>query len=115
MFDTVTTADSIANTITLTTSYPTTTNTTTLNYPFTTSIDPFTVSNKPSKPYRLEAGEIVLKGEDLSKRIERIEKVLQMPTRDVTMEQKYADLKALADQYSTMLDSLRTWDTLQSK
>lgn len=62
----------------------------------------------------IKVDRIELKGEDLGKRLTRIENVLQMPTRDVTMEEKYADLRALADQYNAMLESLRSWDILQN-
>lgn len=63
---------------------------------------------------QISAEKITLNGEDLNERLIRIEKALQMPLRDVTMEQKYAELKELANQYNNMLESLCSWDTLKS-
>lgn len=58
-------------------------------------------------------GNVVINGFDLEERISTIEKVLQIPQRDVTMESKYPKLKKLYEEYMRELDKLRTWDALK--
>lgn len=58
-------------------------------------------------------GNVVINGVDLEERISTIEKVLQIPQRDVTMESKYPKLKKLYEEYMRELDKLRTWDALK--
>ena len=67
-------------------------------------------SNEPSI---LIDGSIKWNGEDLNDRLERIETVLKIPTRDVTMEEKYKKLKSLWEQYHKALDEYKTWETLK--
>ena len=52
-------------------------------------------------------------GEDLNDRLKRIEAMLHIPTRDVTMEEKYKKLKSLWEQYHKALDEYKTWETLK--
>jgi hypothetical protein len=67
-------------------------------------------SNEPSI---LIDGSIKWNGEDLNDRLKRIEAVLHIPTRDVTMEEKYKKLKSLWEQYHKALDEYKTWETLK--
>lgn len=67
-------------------------------------------SNEPSI---LIDGSIKWNGEDLNDRLERIETMLKIPTRDVTMEEKYKKLKSLWEQYHKALDEYKTWETLK--
>jgi len=58
-------------------------------------------------------GSITWNGEDLNTRLKRIEAMLHIPTRDVTMEEKYKKLKELWEQYHKALDEYKTWETLK--
>jgi hypothetical protein len=57
-------------------------------------------------------GTVVINGQDLEERLKTIEKVLQIPTRDVTMEAKHPRLKALYEAYMLELEKYKTWDRL---
>lgn len=58
-------------------------------------------------------GSIKLNGECLNERIERIETLLNIPTRDITMEHKYPKLKELWEEYNRELSKYKTWDRLK--
>ena len=58
-------------------------------------------------------GRIIHNGEDLNERLERIETLLQIPTRDVTMENKHPKLKKLWEEYNRELSKYRTWDAIK--
>ena len=58
-------------------------------------------------------GNVVINGVDLEERLSTIEKVLQIPTRDVTMEAKYPKLAELYAQYMHELEKYRTWDRVK--
>lgn len=58
-------------------------------------------------------GSIKLNGECLNERLERIETVLNIPTRDITMEHKYPKLKELWAEYNRELSKYKTWDNLK--
>ena len=58
-------------------------------------------------------GSVKINGLDLEERLSTIEKVLQIPQRDVTMESKYPKLKKLYEEYMRELEKLRTWDALK--
>lgn len=69
------------------------------------------INNEPSS---LEVkGKIVHNGRDLEERLSVIEKVLQIPERDVKLEQKYPDLKKLYDEYIKALSKARMWESLK--
>jgi hypothetical protein len=57
-------------------------------------------------------GDIVLNGDSMSERLERIETMLQIPTRDVTIEEQYPKLKKLYEQYMAELEKCKTWNRL---
>jgi hypothetical protein len=58
-------------------------------------------------------GKIKWNGEDLQDRLERIESMLHIPTRDVILEEKYQKLKRLWDEYHTALEEYKTWERLK--
>jgi hypothetical protein len=58
-------------------------------------------------------GKITWNGEDLNTRLERIETMLHIPTRDVKMEEKYKKLKKLWEEYHKALEEYKTWETLK--
>jgi hypothetical protein len=57
-------------------------------------------------------GKIKWNGEDLEERLERIESLLNIPTRDIILEEKYQKLKKLWEQYNTALEEYKTWERL---
>lgn len=58
-------------------------------------------------------GKVIINGENLEDRLERIETLLQIPTRDVIMESKYPKLKKLWEEYNRELAKYKTWDALK--
>lgn len=67
-----------------------------------------------SNPAELEVkGRMVLNGRDLEERLETIEKVLQIPERDVILEKKHPKLKKLYDEYIQALGKYRTWESIK--
>jgi hypothetical protein len=58
-------------------------------------------------------GKIEWNGEDLHDRLKRIETMLNIPTRDVIMEEKYSKLKKINDEYNKALAEYKTWETLK--
>ena len=58
-------------------------------------------------------GNVVINGVDLEKRLSTIEKVLQIPTRDVTIEAKHPKLAELYQQYMHELEKYKTWERLK--
>jgi hypothetical protein len=69
------------------------------------------INNEPSS---LEVkGKIVHNGRDLEERLSVIEKVLQIPERDVILEKKYPKLKKMYDEYIKELSKVRMWESLK--
>ena len=67
-----------------------------------------------TNPPNLEVkGKMVLNGRDLEERLETIEKVLQIPERDVKLEKKHPKLKKLYDDYIQALGKYRTWESIK--
>jgi hypothetical protein len=65
-------------------------------------------------PASLEVkGTVVINGLDLEERLNTIEKVLQIPERDVILEAKHPKLKELYDQYIHALGKYRTWESIK--
>jgi hypothetical protein len=58
-------------------------------------------------------GKIKWNGEDLQERLERIENLLHIPTRDVILEEKYQKLNRLWNEYKKALEEYKTWETLK--
>jgi len=73
--------------------------------------DVMVVSNNPAG---LEVkGRVVINGQDLEERLNTIEKVLQIPERDVKLEKKHPKLKKLYDEYMSALGKYRTWESIK--
>ena len=60
-------------------------------------------------------GKVVINDRDLEERLDTIEKVLQIPERDVILEKKHPKLKKLYDQYIHELEKYRTWDRIKGE
>ena len=58
-------------------------------------------------------GNMVINGRDLEERLETIEKVLQIPERDVILEKKHPKLKRLYDEYIQALGKYRTFEAIK--
>ena len=99
-----------------------TTNTTNTTGPFLTSTGNGTSWSNPTdnvmvikqSPPELEVkGRMVLNGRDLEERLNTIEKVLQIPERDVKLEAKHPKLKKLYDEYINALGKYRTFEAIK--
>jgi hypothetical protein len=67
-----------------------------------------------SNPPELEVkGRLVINGRDLEERLNTIEKVLQIPERDVKLEKKHPNLKKLYDDYINALGKYRTFEAIK--
>ena len=82
---------------------------------FYSTVDSF--SSGEYYPTRCESAlnvskDIFLRDESLSERLERIETMLNIPTRDIDMETKHPRLKQLFEEYMQELDKLKTWKKL---
>jgi len=60
-------------------------------------------------------GNIVINGRDLEERLDTIEKVLQIPERDVILEKKHPKLKKLYDEYIQALGKYRTFEAIKGE
>jgi hypothetical protein len=58
-------------------------------------------------------GNMVINGRDLEERLDTIEKVLQIPERDVILEKKHPKLKKLYDEYIAALGKYRTFEAIK--
>lgn len=58
-------------------------------------------------------GRVRINGEYLDERLERIETVLNIPSRNIEMENKYPKLKELWEAYNRELAKYKTWDKLK--
>lgn len=59
-------------------------------------------------------GRMVINGVDLEERLSTIENLLNIPTRDVIMEEKYEKLRILSNQYKQALEEYKTWERLKN-
>jgi len=67
-----------------------------------------------NNPPELEVkGRMVINGRDLEERLNTIEKVLQIPERDVKLEKKHPKLKKLYDEYINALGKYRTFEAIK--
>jgi hypothetical protein len=67
-------------------------------------------------PPELEVkGRMVINGRDLEERLDTIEKVLQIPERDVILEKKHPKLKKLYDEYIHALGKYRTFEAIKGE
>jgi hypothetical protein len=79
-----------------------------------------TINNNPAltvkgtNPPELEVkGRMVINGRDLEERLDTIEKVLQIPERDVKLEKKHPKLKKLYDEYINELSKYKMWHSIK--
>jgi hypothetical protein len=80
----------------------------------TTSVNP--VLTIPADGASLEVkGKMVVNGRDLEERLNTIEKVLQIPERDVKLEKKYPKLKKMYEEYIKELSKARMWESLKGE
>ena len=71
------------------------------------------IQNDPSS---LEVkGKIIHNGRDLEERLSVIEKILQIPERDVKLEKKYPKLKKMYEDYIKELSKVRMWESLKGE
>jgi len=67
-----------------------------------------------SSPPTLDVkGNLVINGRDLEERLNTIEKVLNIPERDVILEHKHPKLKELYDAYINALGKYRTFEAIK--
>jgi hypothetical protein len=69
--------------------------------------------NQTNPPTIEVKGNMVINGVDLEERLNTIEKVLQIPERDVKLEKKHPKLKKLYDEYITALGKYRTFEAIK--
>ena len=58
-------------------------------------------------------GKVVINDRDLEERLNTIEKVLQIPERDVKLEAKHPKLKKLYDEYINALGKYKTFESIK--
>lgn len=63
----------------------------------------------------IRAPDIKLNGISVEERLSTIEKVLNIPTRDAIMEEKYPKLREIYDQYRHELEKYKTWQRIKDK
>ena len=67
-----------------------------------------------NNPAELEVkGRMVINGRDLEERLTTIEKVLQIPERDVILEKKHPKLKKLYEEYINELSKYKMWQSIK--
>jgi hypothetical protein len=74
-----------------------------------------TVNTAKSHPTLEVKGNLVINGVDLEERLKTIEKVLQIPERDVKLEKKHPKLKKLYDEYIAALGKYRTFEAIKGE
>lgn len=60
-------------------------------------------------------GKLVVNGRDMEERLSTIEKVLQIPERDVKLEAKYPKLKKMYQDYIDALGKYRTFEAIKNE
>jgi len=60
-------------------------------------------------------GKVVINDRDLEERLTTMEKLLQIPERDVKLEKKHPKLKKLYDEYITALGKYRTFEAIKGE
>jgi hypothetical protein len=71
--------------------------------------------NQTNPPTIEVKGNMVINGIDLEERLKTIEKVLQIPERDVILEKKHPKLKKLYDDYINALGKYRTFEAIKGE
>jgi maltooligosyltrehalose synthase len=60
-------------------------------------------------------GKVVINDRDLEERLSTMEKLLQIPERDVKLEKKHPKLKKLYDEYIAALGKYRTFEAIKGE
>ena len=81
----------------------------------TTTANQALIINQTNPPELEVKGRMILNGQDLEERLEIIEKVLQIPERDVILEKKHPKLKKLYDDYINALGKYRTFEAIKGE
>ena len=81
----------------------------------TTPYDTVMKVNQTNPPTIEVKGNMVINGRDLEERLKTIEKVLQIPERDVILEKKHPKLKKLYDEYINALGKYRTFEAIKGE
>jgi len=92
------------------------TNTGTGTANWTTPANPYdsVMSINQTNPPTIDVkGNMVINGRDLEERLNTIEKMLQIPERDVILEKKHPKLKKLYDDYINALGKYRTFEAIK--
>jgi hypothetical protein len=76
-------------------------------------IDTVMKINQTNPPTIEVKGSMVINGRDLEERLNTIEKVLQIPERDVKLEKKHPKLKKLYNDYINALGKYRTFEAIK--
>ena len=85
-----------------------------LNWATTSSPYDTVMKISQTNPPELEVkGRMVINGRDLEERLDTIEKVLQIPERDIILEKKHPKLKKLYDEYINALGKYRTFEAIK--
>ena len=79
----------------------------------TNPIDTVMKVNQTNPPTIEVKGNMVINGRDLEERLNTIEKVLQIPERDVKLEKKHPKLKKLYDDYINAFGKYRTFEAIK--
>ena len=69
--------------------------------------------NQTNPPSLEVKGKMFVNGIDIEERLSTIEKVLQIPERDVILEKKHPKLKKLYDEYIAALGKYRTFEAIK--
>ena len=94
----------------------TTTGTGTANWIAPNNYDQVLTVNAGKSQSTLEVkGDLVINGRNLEERLNTIEKVLQIPERDVKLEKKHPKLKKLYDEYIQALGKYRTFEAIKGE
>jgi hypothetical protein len=87
-----------------------------LNWATTSSPYDSVMSINQTNPPTIDVkGNMVINGRDLEERLNTIEKMLQIPERDVILEKKHPKLKKLYDEYITALGKYRTFQAIKGE
>lgn len=107
----------IGSGITTSTTVPLTWNTTGAGtgYTWTNPTNEVIKINQTTPPTLEVTGNMVINGVDLEERLSTIEKVLNIPERDVKLEKKHPKLKKMYDDYIKALAKYRTWDAIKGE
>ena len=77
------------------------------------STDTVMTVNQTNPPSLDVKGRMIINGRDLEDRLDTIEKILQIPERDVTLEKKHPKLQEMYYDYINALAKYRMWEAIK--